>query len=95
MIFSSRPLFNWFNLTYVANSRQCENGETTFYCKNGDTTRCGYRCDGDDDCGDYSDEEPSVCPTNKQENANLKSHKVRMNNIVLMIIEQKMHVKNW
>ena len=55
---------------------QCQNGESTFYCKNGDTTRCVYRCDGDNDCGDNSDEESSVCPTNKKIKSDLKPKKV-------------------
>ena len=63
----------WYNLD---KSEQCQNGETTFYCKNGDTTRCVYRCDGDNDCGDNSDEESSVCPTNKKIISNLKPNKV-------------------
>ena len=58
-------------------SKQCQNGETTFYCKNGGTTRCRYRCDGDDDCGDKSDEHPSVCPSNKNLNGKTKSKKVQ------------------
>lgn len=41
--------------------KQCQYGETIFNCKNGNTTFCSYCGDGDNDCGDESDEDPSAC----------------------------------
>ena len=71
-----------FSINYLEPHQQCEYGDNTFYCKNGETTRCSFRCDGDNDCGDNSDEEPHVCPTNKKIISNAKSNRVRVQTLV-------------
>ena len=68
-------------ILYLESQQQCEYGEY-FYCKNGETTLCSFRCDGDNDCGDNSDEEPYVCPTNKKIISNAKSNRVRVQTLV-------------
>ena len=68
-------------LRYVLETIQCQEG-TTFHCTNGRTTRCSYRCDGDNDCGDNSDEEPRVCPKSKSTRTRSSTKKVRRSKIL-------------
>ena len=78
-------------LRFVLETIQCQEG-TTFHCTNGRTTRCSYRCDGDNDCGDNSDEEHRVCPKSKSTRTRSSTKKVRRSKILqdIFILTQKL-----
>ena len=59
----------------IIGNNQCIDTDR-FNCNNGGTTDCSYRCDGDNDCGDNSDEDPSVCPSNKNIKNDIKPKQV-------------------
>ena len=74
----SRFFISFYPVNYeLGNKKDC--GEDEFRCNNGECFPNNYICDGYNDCSDWEDELPPVCPCQKEKQFACKNGKQCIN----------------